>query len=93
MKSHKEYRLEDNPTEKVFHDKFIEMFKRDGAAMRTLSAIVFGWKDNNQSYPKKYLTKDEEDICLSLIQWLGSPVGQGFLNECGFMPIDSKSTI
>lgn len=30
------------------------------------------------------MNKNEEDICLNLIQWLGSPVGQSFLNNCGF---------
>lgn len=65
---------------------FKRMFERDNMAKTTLSAIVFGWKNNRQNYPNQYLTDKEEDICLNLIQWLGSPVGQGFLDSCGFVP-------
>lgn len=83
MKSNKEYRFEDNPKEKQFHDKFKEMFERDNMAKTSLSGIIFGWK-NEGTVPNRYLTNAEENICLNLIQWLGSPVGQDFLNECGF---------
>jgi hypothetical protein len=86
MKTNKEYRFKDNPKEKEMHDKFIAMFKNNTMANNTLSAIVFGWKDDTQRTPMEYLTDKEEDICLNLIQWLGSPVGQGFLDECGFVP-------
>lgn len=84
MKTNKEYRFKDNPKEKEMHDKFIELFKRDNSAHRCLSAIIFGWQNDNQTTPNRYLNNDEEDICLNLIQWLGSPVGQSFLRECGF---------
>lgn len=84
MKPNKKYRFKDNPKEKEMHDKFIEMFKRDSSANRYLSAIIFGWQNDSQTTPNRYLTDDEENICLNLIQWLGSPVGQSFLRECGF---------
>jgi hypothetical protein len=84
MKSNKEYRFKDNPKEKELHDKFIKMFDISGSTSNTLSAIVFGWKDNRQTEPNRYLTEDEENICLNLIQWLGSSVGQYFLSDCGF---------
>lgn len=90
MKSNKEYRFKDNPKEKEFHDKFKEMFERDNSANKTLSAIVFGWENDRQQYPKYYLSENEEDICLNLIQWLGSPVGQGFLESCGFIDKNLK---
>ena len=87
MKTYKEHRLSQNPQEKVFHDKFIEMFGHDdGTANHILSAVVFGWKDDAQTQPKEYLSDAEENACLSIIQWLGSPVGQGFLDSCGFVP-------
>lgn len=79
MKTYKSYRHESNPKEKEIHDKFIEEFSD-----KTLSGVIFGWANDSQTYPKEYLTEREEDICLSLIQWLGSPVGQGFLRDCGF---------
>ena len=28
-----------------------------------------------------YLTEEEEKVALSVIQWLGTPVGQGFINK------------
>lgn len=84
MKSNKEYRWTDNPKEKEFHDKFIERFKRYNSATKELSAVVFGWANDRQNTPKEYLSSRDADICLNLVQWLGSPVGQGFLNNCGF---------
>ena len=86
MKSNKEYRLKENQKEQEFHDKFKEMFELSNTTRNSLSAIIFGWKDASQNYPEKFLTEREEDICLNLIQWLGSPVGQGFLKSCGFVP-------
>lgn len=84
MKGTKQYRFNDNPTEQLFHDKFIEKFTRDSQAEKTLSGIVNGWDDNKQYRPIEYLTDKEQTICVNLIQWLGSPVGQSFLRECGF---------
>lgn len=83
MNTNKEYRFKDNPKEAEFHDKFKEMFKNDNT---TLSAIIFGWQSDKQKYPNEFLTENEEDICITLIQWLGSPIGQDFLDSCGFIP-------
>lgn len=85
MESNKEYRFKDNPKEKEFHDKFKEMFERDNMAKTSLSAIIFGWGDSGQNFPKEFLTEKGENICLNMIQWLGSPVGQVFLESCGFI--------
>lgn len=90
MKSNKEYRFKDNPKEQEFHDKFKEYFELSGTTRNALSAVVFGWKDASQNYPTNYLTENEEDICLNLIQWLGSPVGQRFLDSCGFIDKNLK---
>lgn len=90
MKSNKEYRFSSNPMERKFHDKFIEKFKTRAGSWYSLSSIIFGWKNDIQNTPNKQLTDDEESICLNLIQWLGSPVGQSFLNDCGFFYKDNK---
>lgn len=90
MKSNKEYRWESNPLEKKFHDKFKEIFEADNMARETLSAIIFGWENDRQNYPKEYLTEKEEDICINMIQWLGSRVGQGFLAGVGFKYIEDE---
>jgi len=86
MKSNKEYRFKDNRKEEEFHDKFKKMFDISSFTRNSLSAIIFGWKNSSQNYPNQHLTEKEEDISLNLIQWLGSPVGQEFLESCGFVP-------
>ena len=60
MKTNKEYRFKDNPKEKEMHDKFIELFKRDNSAHKSLSAIIFGWQNDSQTTPNRYLNNDEE---------------------------------
>jgi len=84
MEKNKEYRFKDNPKEKEFFDKFSEMFLHNGFSIRTLDAVIFGWDNDNN--PNDNLDGRETAICTNLIQWLGSPVGQGFLRECGFEP-------
>ncbi len=79
MNTYKEYRLT-NENEKDFHDKFKNEYENNPV----LSAIIFGWKNSSQTIPNQYLTEQEENICLSLIQWLGSPVGRCFLEELGY---------
>lgn len=80
MEGYKTYRHESNPKEKELHDKFLKNYNRNGHEM---DLMVFG-HDSQSSRPNDYLTDKEKKIVLSTIQWLGSPVGQGFLRECGF---------
>lgn len=82
MKTYKEHRFKNNPKEKEFFERFKKEFENNP---HILSAIVFGWQDNSQIQPKRYLTETETEICANLIQWLGSPVGQRFLQSCGFI--------
>lgn len=78
MKGYKTYRHNSNPVEKELHDKFIEQhYDKD------MSMIVFPPTSSGFS-PSEYLTEREERIVISTIQWLGSPVGQSFLESCGF---------
>jgi hypothetical protein len=81
MDGFKTYRHKDNPKEKEFHDKFLRHHNRDG--YNDMDNIVFGTGERGMR-PAEYLTDREKQIVLSTIQWLGSPVGQGFLNSCGF---------
>lgn len=79
METFKMHRHNNNQKEKEFYDNFIkEHFK--GVDM---DLIVFG-HPNNSMMPKDYLSYREKQIVLSTIQWLGSPVGNAFLRECGF---------
>jgi hypothetical protein len=85
MEGYKTYRHKDNPAEKVFHDKFIELFSYDHD---DISRVVFSSDERTGGMmPRDYLNPREEQIVISTIQWLGSPVGQNFLIECGFKKI------
>jgi hypothetical protein len=76
--TYKEYRFESNPKEKEMVDKFLEH-----ADTLEIERRVFGIDMNRSDlYPNGKLSKREMKIVLSTIQWLGSPVGQGFLLEC-----------
>jgi len=81
LEGFKLYRHKSNPKEKEFHDKFLKEHNRDG--YNDMDLIVFGHSPNSFS-PNDYLSDREKEIVLSTIQWLGSPVGQGFLSKCGF---------
>ncbi len=78
MKSFKEYRFDQNPKEKEFVDTFISQFSHYG----NMDLIIFGHTPNGT--PLDRLSEREESIVVSTIQWLGSPVGQGFLQTLGF---------
>lgn len=41
--------------------------------------------------PNDFLSCREEQIVFSLIQWLGTHVGQSFLRECGYEVIDKNN--
>jgi hypothetical protein len=86
MKSYKEYRFKNNPQEKLFVEEFIENHTFFDEEM---DLIVFGEKSESME-PRDYLSDRERDIVLSTIQWLGSPVGQEFLDKCGFVPKQEK---
>ena len=73
----KTYRHKDNSKEKELHDKFLKQFDVKG-----VSQIVNETYSNGE--PKKYVSNDEYRLIITTIQWLGSPVGQAFLKECGF---------
>lgn len=60
--------------------KALEIFNREH--LKHTSLIVFGQKsDDNFLTPNDYLTEREEKIVLSVIQWMGTPVGEGFINQ------------
>lgn len=91
MKGNKTYRHESNPKEKELHDEFIKQYvlKHNGDIdYTTLGRISLPLEGNHQT-PVTEITDIEVKIMISTIQWLGSPVGQGFLNSCGF---DLKKT-
>ena len=83
MEGFKTHRHASNPKEKELHDKFVAEFVESrhggGIALEQISMPMDG-----RGNPAEYLTDREKQIMISTIQWLGSPVGQGFLEKCGF---------
>lgn len=84
MEGYKTYRHKNNPVEKELHDKFIGEYVENDMSTNILEKIIFGCSNDAQTIPNDYLSDREKRIVISTIQWLGSPVGQGFLRECGF---------
>lgn len=56
----------------------VEIFK-ENFSTNDLNNIVYGSKPTGE--PNGYLTDKQQKIVMSVIQWLGSPVGQGFVNK------------
>lgn len=79
----KEYRLKKDDKYYSEEIKALEIFNRDHINHSDL--IVFGQKEGTSMEPNDRLSDREEKIVLGVIQWLGTPVGRGFLNECGFV--------
>lgn len=79
MKSYNEYRLSTNPQEEVMLKEFMTHFSHSD-----MESIVFGAIKSDLRPTERYLTEREENIVATMMQWLGSPVGQGFLVRCGF---------
>ena len=80
LESFKINRFASNPVEKQLHDSFIKNHSTD----KDMGFIIFGPADSNSTYPADYLSDREKQIVLSTVQWMGSPVGQHFLQENGF---------
>ena len=76
MKGNKTYRHSRNELEKKIHDSFIKSHIND------IDMICI--ESDDGITPNRYLTDNEKSIVISSIQWLGSPVGQMFLEENGF---------
>jgi len=80
-KSKKEYRFKDNPRERIFYETFMDKHFNDGRLIDFVSYIIHGTSSTLGNPPKKMVSEEEMGAFLSCIQWLGSPVGQGFLDD------------
>ena len=75
----KEYRLKKDDKYYAKEIKALEIFNQDH--LEHASAIVFGVAEGTGFYPNEYLTEREEKIVLAMVQWLGTPVGEGFIDK------------
>jgi len=83
------HRHNTNPKEKILHDNFKKEFLDNKYSTESIDRLVFG-HGNNSHVPNDYLTDREKKILISGIQWLGSPVGELFLKDCGFIEMDNN---
>lgn len=65
------YRLKENPLESAFHREWAEQNSGDNTLKYLLA------RDPNR--PNGESTDRDRIVAATVIQWLGSPVGQGFL--------------
>ena len=84
MKGTKLYRHQSNPLEKQLHDSFIR-----NNSICDMERSVFG--SNGQGRPNDILSDREVEIVINTIQWLGSPVGQGFLRDNGIQQFELRT--
>ena len=75
----KEYRLKENDRYYEKEIRALEVFNQDHLNYADL--IVFGQKEATAMTANDTLTDREEKIVLGVIQWLGTPVGQGFISR------------
>jgi len=88
MEGFKTYRHKDNPTEKELHDKFIEWYVNEHSNM---DLLVFPPANNQQTRAEDTLSDREKRIVITMVQWMGTPLGQSLLRECGFEPVEKKT--
>lgn len=71
------HRFRDNPE----GQRFAEMWTRMGLDGRNLDYLLTPAPQNHE--PLAASGRDRQ-VAATIIQWLGSPVGQGFLREMGY---------
>ena len=76
------YRIADNPEER----RFAEAWQKHNDQGHTLDYLVDPDKGARRWPPEA--GEREREVAATVIQWLGSPVGQGFLRDLGFVKLD-----
>lgn len=66
------YRQQSNLKEKVYADRW------EKVAEEYLGSLLYG---PNRSNEPDHLVQRDAIVAATLIQWLGSPIGEGFLKE------------
>jgi len=65
--------------EDEYHEKEIAFIETFNEELKWNSLFIEQIVNKNKK--QDYLTEEEEKVALSVIQWLGTPVGQGFLDK------------
>ena len=79
------HRLRDNPEER----RFADAWQAQNDTGRTLDYLLDPRKGEPHGYPPS--AEDRERVVVAtVVQWLGSPVGQGFLRDLGYVKADDE---
>jgi hypothetical protein len=70
------HRLKDNPLER----KFADLWEHWNRKPMPILAYLVGDGDD-PGHP----TEEQAEIAATVVQWLGSPVGEAFLKDAGFV--------
>jgi hypothetical protein len=80
IKTFNEHRRRSNSQEAQFYEL---ASKWKGQYNNIFDLAILGSRGNGT--PTEYLTDREEQIVFSTLQWLGSPAGQSFLEQVGYI--------
>lgn len=69
------HRLEINWLEKEFHDKWLDFNENDEMLRYILDP------DSHKNNGCFVVPEHDKQVVLTMMQWLGTPVGQGFLSD------------
>lgn len=83
------FRFKDNPEERRFAEAWEDINRRSGImGSRTLACLLATPEDRGTPLEP---TQRERRIAATLIQWLGSPVGQFFLEGLGYVKKETEA--
>jgi len=71
------HRLKSNPHERIFAEKWKDINTRGD----TLAWILYTFNSQDGRQEKGFISERDASVAASVIQWLGSPVGQSWLQE------------
>ncbi len=71
----KSYRFKDNPKERAFY----EAWRKENEQSSVLEYLM-STHENGRRQP---VSERDEHVAATVVQWLGSPVGQSFLRAAG----------
>ena len=74
-KGRSQYRFKNNPKEQIFAEVWEDQNTQNGECRGILDYLLA--KDPN--HPMGEVTDRDREVAATVIQWLGSPVGQSFL--------------
>jgi hypothetical protein len=82
MKGLHEYRLPDNPEERRLSEAFKEFAK---------DHLAYLLHVGDQGGAPPILNEHDATVACTVIQWLGSPVGQNWLRDMGYVRTDEQA--